>query len=268
MKRLLFSLVVFTTLAGNAQTKKVTHSDFKTSFKEVYYALKSNDKIREGEYKAYNTVASSSSLLVQGYYHENQKDSVWTYYSASKVVAQGQYKDGKKVGVWIGYTRGFSRLEYNFDTNELANYVPTMLDSAQQFNVIKPAGLDTVLDRAPIYINGIATLNRVIQETIRYLSLALSERKQGEVIVTFTIDENGSPGNYTVKKKVGFGMDDAALNAVQKVNGEWVPAVIKGKRVAVECEIPILFAMSTGETIYARANQIVILVMGITSVKY
>jgi TonB family protein len=267
MKINLLALALLTTINVYGQTKKISHFDFKIAKKEVYYVLKSDKSFREGEYKAFRSDASASALLVEGYYHNNKKDSTWKYYSGGQLVAQGNYTNGEKTGTWAGYTRGFERLKYDFDKQELLTYIPNPLDTAQWNGIITAANPDVVLDRLPIYINGMAAFNRSAQWSIRYPAAAREARKQGEVMVTFTIDEKGKPGNYRVKTKLGYELEATALNAIKNIDGEWLPGTIKGKPVPVQCEISVLFAISSGEDIIAKPNQIVILVMGVTALK-
>lgn len=263
MKPKLLTLFLLVSLGVKAQTKQVTHSDYFIGLKEVYNVLTADKTVREGEYKLFGT-SGKATLLVEGYYRNNLKDSTWKYYSQGQLVANGQYKNGEKTGVWIGYTRGFERLKYDFDKQQFVTYVPNSLDSVQQFSVINATGADTLLDRTPIFINGMAAFKLMAQRNIRYPSTALSSRAQGEAIVTFTINEKGSPGNYAVKTNLGYGLDAAALKGLEQICGEWVPGIIKGKPVPVKCEIPVFFAIASDRNLYIKPNGILILVTSAT----
>lgn len=266
MKPKLLALFLLISVGVKAQTKQVSHSDYFIGQKEVYNVLTANKTVREGEYKLFGT-NGKGTLWVEGYYHNNLKDSTWKYYSQGQLASEGQYKNGGKTGVWIGYTRGFERLKYDFDKQQLANYVPNPLDSVQQFSIINAMGADTILDRTPIFINGMAAFKLMAQRNIRYPFMALGSRAQGEAIVTFTIDEKGTPGNYAVKTNLGYGLDAAALKGIEQIGGEWVPGTIKGKLVPVQCEIPVLFAISSDRNVYIKPNTVLILVMPATVIR-
>ncbi|MBD1385365.1 hypothetical protein IDJ75_08760 [Mucilaginibacter rigui] len=165
MKPKLLALFLLISVGVSAQTKQVSHSDYFIGQKEIYSVLTADKTVREGEYKLFGT-NGKATLLVEGYYHNNLKDSTWKYYSQGQLVSEGQYKNGGKAGVWTGYTRGFERLKYDFDKQQLINYVPNPLDSVQQFSVINVTGTDTILDRTPIFINGMAAFKLAAQRPL------------------------------------------------------------------------------------------------------
>lgn len=267
MKRLLLFIVIFSSFSVGAQTKKVTHSDFKTWSREVYYVLKSDKNVREGGYRKYWSAGPHSELLVEGHYHNNLKDSIWKYYSNGKMVGQGSYMDGEKIGIWIGYNRGFERFRYNFTNNEMVAFINNAGDSSQTSSIITDANPGEVFDRQPVYITGITSLFRNVSYSVKYPEGAQEKRKQGEVIIAFTIDEKGSARDYVSKTNVGYGLEITALNAVKNIMGEWVPALIKGKPAAVKCELSFLFSISSGEDLIPKPNQIVIRTFGIPSIR-
>jgi hypothetical protein len=47
-------------------------------------------------------------------------------------------------------------------------------------------------------------------------------------------------------------------------NGAWVPAILKGKPMAVECEIPIVFELNKPMDLPHRPNQLVIRATGVS----
>ncbi len=61
------------TILLGQQTKKVTDKESN----ETFYVLKSDKKIRHGEYKKFH---HKDKLLVKGYYKQGVKDSIWECY--------------------------------------------------------------------------------------------------------------------------------------------------------------------------------------------
>jgi TonB family protein len=254
MKTKLLFLALGIGAAANAQTKKVEHYNKSLGISEVYTVSDVDANLREGAFKQPHKYGVST----EGYYHNNVQDSVWKYYYREALVAEGQYKAGKKAGVWTGYSRGFARLKYDFTKQELLQYTPASLDSILKFKAITPSA-DTIFDRSPVYINGIGAFIMTLIEKMHYPAIAREGNKQGEVIIAFTIDEEGNTGNFAIKKKLGYGLEDEALRVMQQNDGAWVPAVLKGKRVAVQCEVPIWFEIvKPGEKSVHGPHQIII----------
>ena len=228
--------------------------------KEVYTV--SNNNIKEGAFR--QTAPFGTITLTEGYYHNNLKDSVWKYYYQQALVAEGHYSADKKAGVWIGYTRGFERLRYNFTTHELTQYVPSKIDSVQTVSVINSTDNKSP-DRKPIYINGMQTFAHSLITGIFYPAFARENRKEGEVVISFDIDEDGNAGNYMSRTTLGYGLEDVALRMIKRYNtGAWVPAISDGKRVAVRFEIPVLFELDKPMDTPHKPNQIVIRANGVS----
>jgi TonB family protein len=81
---------------------------------------------------------------------------------------------------------------------------------------------------------------------LRYPAKAREDNIQGKVIIAFIIDENGKVSNFSVKKGIGGGCDEEALKAIKNIDGDWLPALLNGKAVAVECQVPVSFTLSNG----------------------
>ncbi|TSD64767.1 energy transducer TonB [Inquilinus sp. KBS0705] len=254
MKILLLAFTLMVAAKLDAQTISVVKND--GSLKEVYNVLKTDTAIREGEYTRL-VGGRALSPIVAGYYHNNLKDSLWQYFYSNVLIGEGHYKNGEKVGIWTGYTRGFERLKYDFSKDSLITYIPAKLDSTLLFRPITTNSAVS-LDRWPIYINGMATFTLLLMKNARYPALALEANKQGEVILTFTINEHGTAGNYRIKNKIGYGIDDEVLRVMKQLDGAWVPGTVKGKPVAVECEMPFLFEINPPANVVHRPNQIVV----------
>jgi hypothetical protein len=256
MKPKLLALFILISAGVNAQTKTIKYRDKDRGLVEVYIVQKTDPSIREGETKIY--AAENTSLpIVEGYYHNNQRDSLWKYYRGKQVAAEGNYKTGKKVGTWIGFSSEGLRLRYSYTSNELLYYKPTSADTTTTFKVISN-GADTVLDRLPICFNGINTLFFTLARNIRYPAYARQANKQGGALLTFTIDENGIAGNYAVKNSPKFDIETEILRAIKLSEGDWLPGIVKGKPVGVQCEIPILFVINPPDDAQFKGYQVII----------
>ncbi|MEI9813195.1 MAG: energy transducer TonB [Acidobacteriota bacterium] len=72
-----------------------------------------------------------------------------------------------------------------------------------------------------------------------YSEEARKAKHQGEVLLTVVVDEKGMPQQITVKKSLGLGLDEKAIEAVQK--WRFKPGMKDGKPVAVQATIAVSF---------------------------
>lgn len=71
--------------------------------------------------------------------------------------------------------------------------------------------------------------------------------KEGKVILQATIDMNGIPQNIVALTKLGFGFEEAAIEALKK--SSFYPATEKGKPISVAVRIPYEFKI---ESVYGK----------------
>lgn len=72
-----------------------------------------------------------------------------------------------------------------------------------------------------------------------YSEEARKAKYQGEVWLSVVVDENGIPQNIRVTRKLGLGLDEKAIEAVQK--WRFKPGMKDGKPVAVQATIAVSF---------------------------
>ena len=78
--------------------------------------------------------------------------------------------------------------------------------------------------------------NRVEPE---YPKSAKETKKGGEVLLQFTIDENGSPKDIVALTNLGFGLEVAAIEALKKSTFD--PATKDGKPISIQVQAPYKF---------------------------
>jgi protein TonB len=66
-------------------------------------------------------------------------------------------------------------------------------------------------------------------------------RLSASVIIGFIIDKNGKASNYRVIKSLGEDLDKEAIEKVERIPQNWIPALLKGKPVKVEYTLPVKF---------------------------
>ncbi|MCE5243541.1 MAG: energy transducer TonB [Syntrophobacteraceae bacterium] len=85
-------------------------------------------------------------------------------------------------------------------------------------------------------------LKRVLPE---YPRRARELGKEGTVILRVTIDARGTPTRVEALKKLGFGLDDEAVRALE--NSTFTPARIEGRLVSCRVIVPVRFELKTPE---------------------
>ena len=205
-------------------------------FLEQYYVLAAKPEVKFGLYQKY--LQRSLVLVEQGYYKNNNRDSVWTRYDSNgKVIESGSYANGIKNGHW-------KNLIYNHDTAVVVkegNYINGDMDGEWTFRnadgrlnykcnftkkTIMEYGVNAepstfidnkdtisaVLDKPAIHLGGMDTLLRLITQNIRtpfvYPGRGGLKEITGnfKVLVSFTVGQNGKLEDYKIirgsKKRV------------------------------------------------------------------
>ena len=93
------------------------------------------------------------------------------------------------------------------------------------------------VEEMPYPIGGI----KAIQEKVHYTEFGRRAEIKGTVYIEAIINEEGGVINAIVKKGIGGGLDEEALNAVLKT--KFVPGKQRGKAVKVRITIPIKFVL-------------------------
>ena len=208
-KQILILLIFVPTMLFAQKTKKVTDE----ISNETFYVLKSDKKIRHGEYKKFN---SFGKLLVNGYYKFGAKDSIWECFDHN----------------------GELTSKYDYTKNELIFYNPQAKVISKKYRLIANGNkLDTTLSRPPLFLCG----DEFIMSEIRYPLIAMEKGKFGRVVVIFTVDKFGKTANYHVKTPIGSGMDEEAIRVLKLIPDFWLPGLLNGEPVDVEVEFPFNF---------------------------
>ena len=96
------------------------------------------------------------------------------------------------------------------------------------------------VDEPPTFPGGDEALKKFIEDSIRYPSLAAEQNVGGTVIVSFTVETDGSIHNPRIVRDVGAGCGLEALRLVSTMP-KWNPGKMKGHTVRVQYELPIFF---------------------------
>ncbi|MBP1646140.1 MAG: outer rane transport energization protein TonB [Bacteroidetes bacterium] len=127
-------------------------------------------------------------------------------------------------------------LNVNAQEKKTDNSEPTYVVEEEQ--AIFPGGGDT--------IGGYDAVQKIIYDNIQYPQEALDKKIQGEVILSFIVEKDGSIGEVKVLKDIGYGCGEEAKRIV-KLMPKWKPAKHRGKAVRQQFTLPVIFDLTTNE---------------------
>lgn len=85
-----------------------------------------------------------------------------------------------------------------------------------------------------------------LYKNIKYPALAKEVGVQGQVVVQFVVDRDGSITNINLIRDIGAGCGDAAMSVIESMNlmgKKWTPGKQRGKPVKVIFTLPIKFKL-------------------------
>jgi antitoxin component YwqK of YwqJK toxin-antitoxin module len=172
-------------------------------------------------------------LRIDQYWDENNVEKVTKgeglYFEESgKLSLTGTLKDGLKDGIWIGKDDGF-QLSFT------ENYENGMLISG----VSKDAnGIErnyTQLEERPTVKRGIHHFYKFVAENFKIKN---NIPLKGNLLVTFTITEDGSLSNIHIFKGIHFLIDKEAIRVLQSYPS-WNPGKYRGVNTRAQHNLPI-----------------------------
>ena len=83
-----------------------------------------------------------------------------------------------------------------------------------------------------------------VYKYLKYPQKAIEEKIQGQVLVSFIVEKDGSVTNVTVEHGVDQLLDDEAVRVIE-VSPKWIPGQIKGNKVRTKIVIPVEFRLSS-----------------------
>lgn len=88
-------------------------------------------------------------------------------------------------------------------------------------------------------------LMQYLADNIRYPHLAIENKIEGSVVVSFVVEKDGSISNVKLLRDIGGGCGEEALRLVESMNGkhQWIPGKQRGRTVPVRFTLPIRFTL-------------------------
>ena len=95
----------------------------------------------------------------------------------------------------------------------------------------------TAVDVQPEFPGGTKALGKYVDgKNHEYPKEARKNNIEGKVVIQFIINEDGMCSNFEVVKGIGFGCDEAAVEAFKKMP-KWKPAKVNGKPVKFRAQM-------------------------------
>src|SRR5690606_41001791 len=99
------------------------------------------------------------------------------------------------------------------------------------------------VEQQPEFPGGMDALAKFLRRHVVYPPAAQRANIAGKVVVQFVVEKDGSVGQVTVIKSVGFGCDEEAVRVV-KAMPKWSPGKQNGQPVRVYYTLPVSYTLS------------------------
>ncbi len=150
------------------------------------------------------------------------------------------YKNGQLKTVSV-YNNGIPEKLYRFEYD--SNYVPSHGDFVGRSKKNKNTQDDFIcnLQICPEPIGGI----KAIEKKLYYTPLAKKKKIEGDVLITALINNSGNVESVKVIKKLNYGLDEIAVDAVK--NTKFIPGEQNGKNVTTEVTFKLKFKIKNSK---------------------
>ncbi|WP_242916805.1 M56 family metallopeptidase [Pontibacter liquoris] len=118
--------------------------------------------------------------------------------------------------------------------------LPREKDAATHEETEKPY---TYVEQMPEFKGGDAEMLKFLATNIRYPKVAQEAKTEGLVVLSFTVEPDGTVDAIQVLKSLGNGTDEEAMRVAGLMSGKWQPGKQGGKPVPVRYTLPLRFAL-------------------------
>ena len=104
--------------------------------------------------------------------------------------------------------------------------------------------IHNVFEVAPAYKDGELALMKYIAESIKYPDYEKEAEIQGQVLLRFVIEKDGTVSSVEPLRKISPGLTFEAKRIIKSTSGKWTAGQIAGQAVRGYWTIPITFTLS------------------------
>lgn len=105
-----------------------------------------------------------------------------------------------------------------------------------------------------IYSGGAAEMHKFISNSLQYPKEAAENNKQGLVVYTFVVEENGTLSNFELIHRADPQLNEEALRILKSMP-PWTPARHNNKTVRSSNYVPMYFKLNENATVSRRTTQ-------------
>jgi len=160
-------------------------------------------------------------------------------------------------GKWQKYSWNFSKLLEEgpvINGMEDGEWHAKMADSVDMIEIYKEgkiikredhsneSKIYTSVEKVPEFPGGINAFYDFIRKNLKYPLPAYNGGIQGEVDLSFVVEEDGSLTNIEVRRGIGGGCDEEAVRII-KLSPKWSPGIQNGKPIRIGYGVPITFSL-------------------------
>jgi len=98
------------------------------------------------------------------------------------------------------------------------------------------------MDQPPTYPGGMEAFYKFLGANLKYPATAIAKNVQGNVFLSFIIEEDGTVSNVKADNKLGSGTEEEAVR-VLKLSKKWNPGKDKGVAVRTAYKLPVKFSL-------------------------
>ena len=110
-----------------------------------------------------------------------------------------------------------------------------------------------VVEQMPEYPGGMSELMKYIARNIKYPADAVREKKQGRVIVQFTVGADGYTSDFSIMHSVSPSLDAEAIRVLANMP-KWSPGMQRGETVPVKFTVPVTFKLDKQDKAETKTN--------------
>jgi periplasmic protein TonB len=121
--------------------------------------------------------------------------------------------------------------------------IPLITEGQSQYFVNGADTTYTTVDVPPAFPGGMKALGKLIDNKHHHYPLEARKNKvEGKVVVKFIITKDGTPTKFEIVEGIGYGCDEAAIEALKKMP-EWKPGLVAGKPVNTQLQTAYLYKL-------------------------
>ena len=156
---------------------------------------------------------------------------------------RGKMKDGKPVGVWEYYDDYAGKelgVRFDYDSSRI-NFVK--IDTSRYFVLVNTNWQTKRLTQAPRLVGSRVATVSAFQRKLRYPYQDLRVRREGSVVLSYIVDEQGKAGLPTVATAPSQTLAQEALRAADQLPMHYIPGELEGQRAQTKVFLVVRFCI-------------------------